>query len=91
MATCLATVDHCCNLGRLGVCVKLRDDGPDAARRWVCTLRERLGSWDAVHADPEYLRDIRPALDECGVTVDCGDWPPPGTPCTECYTHLVVT
>lgn len=89
MSVCRAVLDHCCNLGRHGVCDLLRDDGLDADRRWVCTLRERLGSWEAVHTDPVYLSEVRPKLDEYEI-VDCGDWPPPGTPCFECYTHLVV-
>ena len=81
---CLAASGHCCHLGRHGVCSMLRDDGPAAARRWVCTLRERLGTWVAVHTDPVYLAEVRPKLDDAGVTVDCGDWPTPGQRCGEC-------
>ena len=56
---------------------------PDADRRWVCTFRERLGSWQAVHRDPEYLDTIGPMV--MGLTgVLCGDWPYPGMHCNEC-------
>jgi hypothetical protein len=85
MATCQAgitTAGHCCHLGGV-VCPFLRDDGLAAPRRYVCTFRERLGSWEAVHADPGYLDTIGPMM--LGLTgVLCGDWPPPGDLCAEC-------
>lgn len=84
MAACGAVDDHCCYLGRHGVCTFLRDDGPDAARRFVCTIRERCGSFDAMHTDPVYVEQVRPILREIGVPVDCGDWPTPGERCGEC-------
>ena len=81
MAVCGSTTGHCCHLGPFGVCPALRED--DNGRRWVCTFRERLGSWEAVHADPEYLDAIGPiVLDLVGVY--CGDWPKPGESCGEC-------
>ena len=74
--------DHCCYLDGQ-VCSFLRDDGPEASRRWVCTFRERLGSWEAVHADSEYRREIAPTmLSLTGVL--CGDWPPKGVTCGTC-------
>lgn len=86
MATCLAgvtTEGHCCH--QLGVvCPFLREDA-GADRRWVCTFRERLGSWRAVHRDHEYLDTIGPIM--LGMTgVLCGDWPPQGKRCAECGT-----
>jgi len=81
VATCAATTGHCCWLH--GVCPFLRDDGADAARRWVCTFRERLGSWAAVHADPQYLATAGPIMHEL-TGVYCGDWPRPGETCNEC-------
>jgi len=81
MAECRATAGHCCWIH--GVCPFLRDDGADAARRWVCTLRERLGSWAAVHANAEYLATVAPTMRRAG-QVDCGDWPGPGKTCGEC-------
>jgi hypothetical protein len=89
MTTCLGNLDdHCCHLGRAfgGACRYVRDDGPLAVnRRWVCTLREELGSWSAVHSDPRYLADVKPALDAMpSFDGDCGDWPPPGETCGTC-------
>ena len=76
MATCHGTGDeHCCSLGEYGTCHFLRDDGPDAARRWVCTLREEHGNWADVHTDARYLAEVRPKLDEIGVKQHCGNWP----------------
>jgi hypothetical protein len=83
MVTCEAGTGHCCWLGHHGVCPQLRDDGPAAPRRWVCRFRERLGSWEAVHADPEYRATVGAiVLDMVGVY--CGDWPRPGESCAEC-------
>ena len=82
MATCKADKGHCCWINGV-VCPLLRDDGPDADRRWVCTPREQLGSWEAVHEDPEYLKLVAPTLRLLG-QVDCGDWPGPGVICAEC-------
>ena len=80
MAECHAGEGHCCWLGSHGVCEYLRDDGPG---RWVCTFRERLGSWEAVHADPEYRATVGPIVFAL-VGVYCGDWPRPGETCAEC-------
>lgn len=82
MVTCAATSGHCCWVAGV-VCPFLRHDGPVAVRRWVCTLREELGSWDAVHADARYRRLVRAPMAGV-VTADCGDWPPPGETCAEC-------
>jgi len=85
MAQCLAKTGHCCWLeGK--VCKFLRDDGPSARRRWVCILREELGSWDAVHTDPRYVEQVQPTVRRL-TGADCGDWPPPGQTCAECGTH----
>lgn len=82
MATCKAQTGHCCWLDGV-VCPFLRDDGIDTSRRWVCTFRERLGSWEAVHSDPEYLDTIGPVM--MGLTgVLCGDWPTRNERCNEC-------
>jgi hypothetical protein len=81
MAVCRADEGHCCWIAG-AVCPFLRDDG-DAVRRWVCTLREQLGAWQAVHGDPRYLAVVRPTLAALG-QADCGDWPGPGVTCGEC-------
>ena len=77
------TSEHCCWLGDRGVCPHL-EEGTVPGRRWACGLLRRLGSWEDVHASPEYVRDVRPAWDERGYTVDCGTWPPPGETCAAC-------
>ena len=74
--------DHCCHLGRHGVCSYLVEtSGP---RRWTCSLRAKLGSWDKVHKSEEYLKDVRPLLYDIGIAVDCGDWPLQGDTCGTC-------
>lgn len=66
--------DHCCHLGRFGVCAHLEENTVEG-RRWACGFRRRLGSWEAVHADPQYLSEVAPLLKETGIPVLCGDWP----------------
>ena len=72
--------DHCCHLGKYGVCEFLAN----ANTRWVCTLREQLGSWERVHVDPRYIDRVRPKLGDIGIKVDCGNWPTPGETCATC-------
>jgi hypothetical protein len=79
---CFASTDHCCYLGSHGVCQFLEENVE--GRRWSCSLRRKLGSWQAVHSDPLYVEAIKPKLVDIGVTVDCGDWPPPGVSCATC-------
>ena len=78
--------DHCCYFNGQ-VCPFLRDDGPKPAgsgqRRWVCTLYEELGDWDAVHADQRYLDTVSPLWNGAGWVmawlwdegIRCGNWP----------------
>jgi hypothetical protein len=82
MATCLAIHDHCCYLGSHGVCRFLEENAE--GRRWSCTLRRELGSWQAVHSDSLYVETVKPKLVDIGITVDCGDWPSPGGACATC-------
>jgi len=84
--TCRGNLDdHCCWLGKHGVCSFLNEQEPDEnGRRWVCSLRARLGSWERVHVDPRYLDSVKPKLVDIGVGVDCGDWPTPGQRCGTC-------
>ena len=79
MATCPGALGHCCWLDT-GVCVFLRHDGT----RYLCTLREELGSWDRVHSDARYLAVVRPFWERVRPEMDCGDWPGPGETCNEC-------
>jgi len=67
--------DHCCYLGKHGgVCRYLVEStGP---RRWVCTLRRELGSWQRVHTDRRYLEHVQPFWDEYrDGSGSCGSWP----------------
>ena len=81
---CQASADHCCNLGPFGVCPALRDDGPNADRRRVCTIREHEGSWAAMVTAKAYrLSGIADIVRDL-VGVDCGDWPRPGETCHTC-------
>lgn len=74
--------DHCCYVAGK-VCRYLADNGPDAPRRFECSLRRDLGSWDAVHADAGYQEHVQSVWDEVGIP-SCGEWqPPPGTCCRE--------
>jgi hypothetical protein len=82
VVACEATDDHCCYIAG-PPCRYLRDDGTGAALRWVCTLRERLGSWDEVHRDAGYLEHVAPVVRSVA-GVDCGDWPPKGETCNAC-------
>ena len=59
---------HCCYLEG-EVCKYLIYQG-DTPR---CGLRVEHGSWDAVHNDPRYLKDVKPVWIRTG-TQDCGDW-----------------
>jgi len=70
--------DHCCWLAGK-VCPHVRPSARDGYV-WDCGLRADLGSWDAVHSSPEYLRDVKPI----GLKVDCGDWEPEARGCIDC-------
>ena len=74
--------EHCCYIDG-EPCTHLRDDGQNAERRWVCTLREELGSWAAVHVDERYQAEPAPVWRRIGIA-DCGDWPASGDACSLC-------
>jgi hypothetical protein len=75
--------DHCCWLGKRGVCPHL-EERTVSGRRWACGLLRKLGSWTVVHASPEYVRDVRPFWDGFAPALDCGTWPPLGMTCATC-------
>jgi len=62
--------DHCCFL-KGKTCIYLRENSDDP--RWTCTLREELGSWDKVHKDVRYLKDVKPTWGELNIA-DCGNY-----------------
>lgn len=80
---CRASDDHCCHLGRYGVCRFLEENTVDG-RWWACGLRRTLGSWERVHESPLYVDRVRPFWDEYAPDLDCGSWPPPGHRCGTC-------
>lgn len=63
--------DSCCYLK--GVLCKYVRHEPDSERKWICTLREQLGSWEAVHENEDYKKDVKPILNEL-VMHDCGKY-----------------
>ena len=81
---------HCCFV-RGEVCLYLADNGEGAERRYECSLRRDLGSWEAVHADLGYQVNVQAAWDELGTNENgepliesCGSWqPPPGICCRQ--------
>lgn len=81
--------DHCCWL-RGEPCRYVTDAGPGADPRWSCSLRVEHGGWAPVHADARYLVNVKPELEAMGITVDCGDWPPPGEVCGTCGATSVT-
>ncbi len=78
--------EHCCHvpghrnplgLGD-GVCMYLEVDTIEN-RHWVCSLRRKLGSWEAVHVDPGYIKNVHSAWEQSG-TSDCGEFTGTGGP-----------
>jgi len=47
----------------------------DAGDRVLCGLRLELGSWAKVHADPRWIRDVKPTYDRLWPGYGCGDYP----------------
>lgn len=73
---------HCCNLGPYGVCPHLviNENAQLPDRKFVCSLREREGSWAAVYQTTEYQTDVQPFFDwaqqQFGASwnIGCGAW-----------------
>lgn len=75
---------HCCYVA--GQECKWLERGTVEGRRYVCGLRRRLGSWEAVHAHSDY-QPIQAEWDRVGIS-SCGDWQPPPNQC--CREVLAV-
>jgi len=73
--------DHCCWLN--GEICQFLEENTVPGRRWACGFLRRLGSWDAVAADPIYQREVGPHMTRLGLTV-CNDFPPEGQACNAC-------
>lgn len=79
--------DHCCYwpdpVTREQLVCPFLEQNTVPGRRWACGKRRILGSWSAVHADPEYINvvgnlwqnanEIWQALWMVGLR--CGSWP----------------
>ena len=81
MPACGYGDDHCCWIDGK-VCPHLIERA-DGGRRWVCTMFEKWGSWEAMTADPAWIKDVKSCYDRIGL-VNCGGWPRPGETCLEC-------
>jgi hypothetical protein len=75
------TKDHCCYIN--GKTCQYLEENTVPGRRWACQLRRIHGSWDVVHALPEYA-PVRQRLRAIDFNMDCGDWPRPGEICHTC-------
>ena len=76
-------LDHCCHLGKYGVCTHL-EENTVPGRRWACGLLVRYGSWKAMMATDAYA-EVQSRLDEImSYKTTCRDWPPPGKRCNGC-------
>ncbi len=82
MSRCGTSLSHCCWIAGEQCPYVEASARPDFY--YDCALRKREPDWDAVHASPEYREIVKPKLEAAGVTVDCGDWPPPGHKCNDC-------
>jgi hypothetical protein len=74
--------DHCCHLGKYGVCKYLEKNATEN-RIWTCSLRRELGDWDLVHNDERYVSEIKVKLLEYDLP-NCGDWPRQNERCAVC-------
>lgn len=74
--------NHCCNLGPFGVCPHLviNQNAQLPDRKFICSLREREGSWEAVYTTSEYQANVQPffnwAQEKYGPewNIGCGQW-----------------
>lgn len=79
--------DHCCYFE--GKACRFIEKNTEPGFRWSCGLRRELGSWDAVLADPRYVRDVLPKHEarakRIGIPVsNCRDYPSDPEKCTYC-------
>lgn len=74
--------EHCCWVD--GKVCKFLEENSEPGFRWSCGLRRELASWNAVIADPRYVKDILPKHRAEGM--NCRDWPKKtaGGPCKLC-------
>lgn len=70
--------EHCCYVNG-EVCPFLEVD-TTPGRKWSCGLLNKLGSWEAVHADLGYQWYVQQQWDVVGIE-SCGAWRIPGQCC----------
>jgi hypothetical protein len=70
--------DHCCYVDGIRCSFLERNTIP--GRNYVCGLRRLLGSWEAVHTDPEYQQRVQSHWDKVGIE-SCGAWQPESGQC----------
>lgn len=78
--------DHCCYVDGVECIWLARDLG---GRRYACSLRYELGSWEAVHAHPWYA-PVQEVWDRVGIE-SCGTWGPGSGQCCYAETPVEVT
>lgn len=66
--------DHCCYV-QGEPCRYLTVNPQGSERRFECSLRRELGSWEAVHAHPGYKEYVQKIWDKVGIA-SCGEWQP---------------
>jgi hypothetical protein len=83
MSTCQGNIkdDHCCWIN--GKVCKFLKHYPTEKRIWSCGIREKYNSWEETYQDLDYIKDVKPILDEIDIP-DCGDWPRPNEQCAIC-------
>lgn len=83
MSKCGTAEKHCCWFA--GEQCQYLTASCDPGFIWCCSLRKQYGSWQAVHASPEYQQNVKPKMIAAGyIATDCGQWPPPGVVCNDC-------
>jgi hypothetical protein len=69
----LCSGEDCCWVD--GVRCPHVEEGTVPGRLAACGLFRELGSWQAVHIDPRYVRDVKPMFDRLYPGFGCGDYP----------------
>ena len=75
MGNCGTGIDHCCYFKGEACQYVIAVNRPPF--KWACSLRDELGSWDAVYKDPRYIKNVKPKMSLVAGAehLDCGDWP----------------
>jgi hypothetical protein len=83
MSLCGTGKDHCCWFSG-EVCQYVKPSEVDGFNL-ACSLRTKYGSWESVHASPEYTEHVKDKMNAVGgLGLNCGDWPNAGHKCNTC-------